>query len=312
MPTVSSGATQFNDPHSLAQLHQRSVNTPGDQSHISSSTVHVKNESVYPTMENNAKRSQELDVKVEPQALLPSQLPSSSSNPVSQETERSSMHIQGLSKQQQQHLHFPSAYGSTGSNYNPYSGMTSSSAASLKAQPHDSHLRQIPHQNIGPNHLGGATQGMNVIGMTKPDRQNSINDTKRMPGGSLSPIVNNTASQQTPNTWQTSTNKEQSSGLLSSVSYVKKEPNDLSTEQQHRHHLSKLQGLPSVSSSQIEPGNGNQGALKDEFPRGLPASTSMPPTTSSLLPSNSASPIISQMEPSGPVSVFLLHSHTVF
>ncbi|KAF7830561.1 transcription initiation factor TFIID subunit 4b-like isoform X1 [Senna tora] len=292
MPNVSSGATQFNDPHALAQLHQRSVNAPADQSHITSSTVHVKNESIYPSMENNAKKSQELDVK----------LPSSNSNPVSQEAERSSMPAQGLNKQQQQHLHFPSAYGGNGGNYNTYSG-TTSTATSLKSQPHDSHLRQISHQNIGPNHLGGATQGMNVIGLTKLDRQNSINDPKRMPGGSVSSVVNNTGSQQTSNAWQPSTNKDQSLGLLSSVSYVKKEPNDLSTEQQHRHHLSKLHGLSSVNSSQIEQGSGNLGTLKDEFSRGLPASTSMPPTTSSLLTSNSTPPsLIAQLEPSVPLS----------
>ncbi|KAK4253477.1 hypothetical protein QN277_010142 [Acacia crassicarpa] len=286
MPAVSSGAAQFSDPHTLAQLHHRSLNTPASQSHINSSTVHVKNEPIYPTMESSLKKSQELDVKTEPQAVQPSQLPSSGSSFASQESERSSMHMQGLIKQQQpQHLHFPSAHGSTGANYNPYSG-TSSSSTSLKAPPHETHLRQIPHQNIAPNHLGGPTQGMSLIGMTKLDRQSSINDPKRLQGGSAPHVVNSAGSQQTSNAWQSLN--------------VKKEPGDLSAEQHQRHHLSKYHGL-SAGTAQIEQGNGNQGTSKEEFSRGLPASTSVPPTsTSSLLHSNSTPPsTIAQLEPSG-------------
>lgn len=299
MPTVSSGVTKFNDPHALAQLHRRSVNAAADQSH-NSPGVQVKNEPSYPTGDISTKKSQEVDVQV----VQPSQLPSSSSNAVKQETERSSVHIQGLSKQQQQHLHFPSAYRSGGGNYNPFSGTTTSSSSSLRPQPHDSHMRQIPHQSIGLNHLGGATQGL--IGMEKLERHNSFNDHKRMSGGSVSPVVNNTASQQTSNSWQSSS--EQNSGLFSSVSYVKKEPNDLSTEQQHRHHLSKLHGLPSINSAQIEHCSGaNQDTVNNEFSRGPPASTSMPHTTSaSLLPPNSASPSVSQLDPAVSVSQKLI------
>ncbi|KAJ1379353.1 Transcription initiation factor TFIID component TAF4 [Sesbania bispinosa] len=216
-----------------------------------------------------------------------------------EETERSSVHIQGLNKQQQHHLHFPSAYGSSSDNYNPFSGTTSNSSSSIKPQLHDSHMSHIPHQSIGSNHLGRATQGLNVIGMPKHERQNSFNDPKRLAGGSLCPAVNNTASQQASNAWQPSTNKEQNLGSLSSVSYVKKEPSDLSAEQQHRHNLSKLHGLPSVNSAQIEQGSANQGTVKDEFSRGLPASTSVPPTTSTgLLPLNSTSPsVMTQLDP---------------
>ncbi|XP_027355829.1 transcription initiation factor TFIID subunit 4b-like isoform X10 [Abrus precatorius] len=217
MPNVNSGAPKFNDPHALAQLHQRSTNAAAaaDQSHNTSTTVQAKNES-----------------QVEPQGVQPNQLPPSSSNAVGQETERSSLHIQGLNKQQQQHLHFPSAYGSSGSNYKPFSGSASNSTSSLRPQPHDSQMRQIPHQSIGPNQLGGATQGL--IGMVKLEQQNSFNDPKRMPGGSVSPVGS----------------------------------------------------------------SANQGTLKEDFSRGLPASTNMPHSTSaSLLPLNSASPSVSQLDP---------------
>ncbi|KAL2346466.1 hypothetical protein Fmac_000466 [Flemingia macrophylla] len=291
MPNVNSGATKFNDPHALAQLHQRSLNTVADQSHNTSAAVQIKNEPTYPTVDINAKKSTELDVQVESQGVRLNQFPSSSSNAVSQETERSSIHIQGLNKEQQQHLHFPSAYGSSSGNYSPFLGSTSSSTPSLRPQHH------VPHQSISPNQLGGATQVL--TGMTKLDQQNSFNDPKRMPGGYVSPVVNNTVSQQTSNSWQPSADKEQNSGSFSSVSYVKKEPNDLSNEQQHRHTLSKFHGLHSANSVQIEQGStANQGTLKEEFSRGLPASPSTPHTTSSsLLPLNSASSSVSQLDP---------------
>ncbi|KAG4962510.1 hypothetical protein JHK85_039957 [Glycine max] len=296
MPTVGSGARQLNDPHALAQMHQRSMNAAVDQSRMGSSAGH--------TMESNARKSQELDVKLESQGLQPSQLTSSSSNTVGQEIERTSVHIQGLNKQQQQHLHFPSAYGNSGVNYNPFSGTTSSSTSSIKSQSHDSHMSQILHQSIGSNHhLSGSTHGLNVIGMPKLEQQNSFNDPKRLPGGSVSPAVNNTVSQQTKNAWQPSTNKEQNLGLMSSVSYVKKEPSDLSTEQQNRHSLSKLHGYSPVNSAQLEQGGASQGTVKDEFSRGQ-APPSMPPTSTGLLPQSSASPsVMTQLDPSVSVSL---------
>ncbi|CAI8598532.1 unnamed protein product [Vicia faba] len=250
MPTVTSSGTKFNDPHALAQLHQRSMNPAADHSHNTSSAIQVKSEPTYSTVDIG-------------------------SNAVSQETERSSVHIQGLNKQQQQHIHFPSTYGSSGGNYNHFSGTTTGSS-SLRPQPHphDSHIRKIPHQNIGLNHLG-------------VERKSSFTDPKRMPGRSVSTGVNNTAPQQTSTSWQPSA--EQNSGLFSSVSYVKKEPNDLSIEQQHRNHLSKLHGLPSVNSGQTEQGSGvNQGTVKDEFSIGSLALTSMPHTTSPSLPTSSS------------------------
>ncbi|XP_058786148.1 transcription initiation factor TFIID subunit 4b-like isoform X2 [Vicia villosa] len=277
MPTVTSSGAKFNDPHALAQLHQRSLNPAADHSHNTSSAIQVKSEPTYSTMDVGAKKSQEHDVRV----VQPNQLPSSGSNAVSQETERSAVHMQGLNKQQQQHIHFPSTYGSSGGNYNHFSGTTTSSS-SLRPQPHphDSHIRQIAHQNIGLNHLG-------------VERQSSFTDPKRMPGGSVSTGVNNTAPQQTSTSWQPSA--EQNSGLFSSVSYVKKEPNDLSIEQQHRNHLSKLHGLPSVNSGQTEPGSGvNQGTVKDEFSRGSLALTGMPHPTSASLPTSSSA---SQLDP---------------
>ncbi|MED6113208.1 hypothetical protein PIB30_068734 [Stylosanthes scabra] len=287
MPTVGLGARQLNDPLALAQLHQRTMNAAADQSHMTPSAVQ--------TMENNARKSQELDARMETQGLQPSQLPSSNSNTVSQEAERSSVHIHGLNKQPQ-HLHFPSAYGSSGGNYKPFSGPTSSSASATRPPPHESHMTQIPHQSTGPNHLGGATQSF--IGMQKLEQQNTFNDPKRLSGGSVA-LLNNSASQQTPNAWQPPSNKDQSSGFLSSGPYVKKEPCDMPSEQQHRQNISKMHGLPSANSAQIEQANANQGMVKDEFSRGVPASSSMAPTTSTGLTSLNSTSLsgMSQIDP---------------
>ncbi|CAK8575520.1 unnamed protein product [Lathyrus sativus] len=94
MPTVTSSGTKFNDPHALAQLHQRSMNATADHSH-NTSAIQVKSEPTYLTMDISAKKSQEHDVRV----VQPNQLPSSGSNVVSQQIERSSVHIQVLNKQ---------------------------------------------------------------------------------------------------------------------------------------------------------------------------------------------------------------------
>ncbi|GAU14124.1 hypothetical protein TSUD_169490, partial [Trifolium subterraneum] len=255
---------------------KRSMSAAPDHSHNTSSAIQVKSEPTYSTVDTSAKKSQEHDVQV----VQPNQIQPSSSNAVSQETERSSVHIQGLNKQQQQHIHFPSTYGSSGGNYSPFSGTTTSSSSSFRPQlrPHDSHIRQISHQSIGLS------------------QQSSFNDPKRMPGGSVSTVVNNTPSQQNSNSWQPSA--EQNSGLFTSMSYVKKEPNDLSIEQQHRHQMSKLHGFPSVNSGQNEQGSSiNQGTVKDEFSRASVASTNLPHTTSASLQPTSASPSASQLNP---------------
>jgi len=246
MPTVTSNPPEFNDPHALAKLHQISMNAAADHSHNNSSVIQVKTGPTYSTMDISTKKSQEHDVRVvEPTQLLPS-----SSNTVSQETEKSPVHTQGFYNQQEQHIHFPSPYEISGGDFNPFLGTTTGSLSSLRPQPHNSHKRRIPHQSIGLNHLG-------------VEQQISFNNPKRMRGGSVSTMVNNTSSQQTLNSWQPLA--EHNSGLFSSVSYKKKDPNDPSTEQQHKHHSSKLHGLPSVNSGQNEQGGSvNQGTVKNQ------------------------------------------------
>jgi hypothetical protein len=210
------------------------MNAAADHSHNTSSVIQAKTGPTYSNMNISTKKSQEHDVRaVEPTQLLPS-----SSNTISQETENTPVHTQGFYNQQQQHIHFPSPYEISGGNFNPFLGKITGSLSSLRPQPqpHNSHKRRIPHQSSGLNHSG-------------VEQQSSFNDPKRMRGGSVSTVVNNTASQQTLNSWQPSA-----------------EPNDLSTEQQQKHHLSKLHGLPSVKSGQNEQGGGvNQGIGEEEI-----------------------------------------------
>ena len=75
-------------------------------------------------------------------------IPLSSSNAVIQETGRSSVHMRGLNKQQQHHIHFPSTYGSSGGNFNPFLGTITGSLSSLR--PQDVEMFQDPlNRDIG-------------------------------------------------------------------------------------------------------------------------------------------------------------------
>jgi len=163
MPSVSASSTQFSDPHSFAQLHQKGTNSSADPSHIAVGQMPA--DSSYPTIENDAQKTREVNRQSDSHGVQVSQVSSSSESTVNQEREQSSITIQGLNKQQQQHLHFPPIYGSTGGNYHAYSGTNvNTSTSSVKPQPHDTQLRQISqHQNLSSTQLGGTTQGMNMM-----------------------------------------------------------------------------------------------------------------------------------------------------
>ncbi|XP_048133439.1 transcription initiation factor TFIID subunit 4b-like isoform X2 [Rhodamnia argentea] len=157
--------------------------------------------------------------------------------------------------QQQQHFQgmqtFPK-YGSPGG-YHPLSGTNmNSSASSVKTQPNDTQMKQIPiHQNLGSSHPGGSTQAMSLSTAPKFDRQHPNNDNKRTQSGSLPPFASNISLQQNSVPWKPSTTKDQSSGAFSSSAYVKHEPVDQSSDQQ-KQQLSSLQGLSSVSAGHLE------------------------------------------------------------
>ncbi|KAK7828681.1 transcription initiation factor tfiid subunit 4b [Quercus suber] len=295
MPSVNASSTQFSDPHSFAQLHQKGTISSADSSHIPSSVV----DSSYPAIENNAQKSREVNRPSDSHGVPVSQVTSSNVNTVNQERERSSIPAQGHNKQQQ-HLHFPPIYGGSGGNYHPYSGSNvNTSTSSVKPQPHDAQMRQISqHQNISSTQLGGTTQAMS---MPKFERPNSVNDPKRVQGGSLSHLANNSTSQQNPVPWQSATNKEQISTPSSLVVGVKQEVIDQPTQQQHKLNFPHPHGLSSGSAAQVEQGNTTPGTIKEESSE--KQSTRMGLSTStSMMPSNSVSrSITAQLESTVPL-----------
>ncbi|KAL7175597.1 hypothetical protein ACSBR2_029236 [Camellia fascicularis] len=280
MPPV--GAQQGMAPQSFAQLHRKGVTSPTDPSHIPSSAAQLKTDSSNAATDNNGKKSQEMERHLDSHGMPASQMSSSSLSNINQERERSTIPIQGLSKQQQQHLHFSQSsfpiYGSTGGNYgHPFSGTNvNSSAASLKQQPHDSQMRQGPvHQSIGATQLGTSTQVMNVLNVPNFERQNPFSEPKRVQGGTLTHLTNNSTLQQNSVQWQSSTSKEQKNGALSSMTHVKQEPVDQGNEQQHKSQLSSPQGLSSFSPLQVERGNAITGTLEDETLEAQPSRMSI-------------------------------------
>ncbi|KAI9174067.1 hypothetical protein LWI28_011403 [Acer negundo] len=277
IPSVSPGATQFTDPHSFPQLHQKGSNSSADPAQVPASSAPMHGSS-FPIKENSAQKSRELERQPGSHGIHVSQIPSSSPSTANQERERPSVPVQGLNKQQQQQLHYPptsfSMYGSSGTNYHPFSGTNvNPPGASLKPHPHDSQMRQITHhQSMGSTPPGG--------------------------GGSLSHFTNNSKVQQNSVPWQASVNKDQSSGM-STMAYVKPEPVDQGTEQQNKSHLSTPQGLP---AAQVEHGHTIPVTLKDE-----PLDKQSPRvgflTPASIMPSNSAPPsTTTQPDPKIPMS----------
>ncbi|KAF5456131.1 hypothetical protein F2P56_025641 [Juglans regia] len=234
-------------------------------------------DSSYPGIENNAQKSREGNRQSDSHGGQGSQVPSSSASGINPEREQSSIPTQGLNKQQQQHLHFPSIYGSTSGNYNPYSGTNVNTlTSSVKTHTHEAQTRQISqHQNINSTQLSGTTQAMNTMSIPKFERLNSTNDPKRLQGGSVSHLANNSTSQQIPVPWQSSTNKEQSSALSPSMAGVKQE---------------------AIDQGNATPGTVNDEALEKQSSR-IGLSTSM-----SMMPSNSVSPsMAAQLDPTVPL-----------
>ncbi|XP_073034992.1 transcription initiation factor TFIID subunit 4b-like isoform X2 [Primulina eburnea] len=147
--------------------------------------------------------------------------------------------LQGLDKQQQ-HPHFSQTsfqtYGSSGSNYSPFSATNVSSSTSIRPQLQDSQMRLAPaHQNMASNHLRPTTQNTNVMNMSKFERP-PFSDPNKMQARTSTP--HNLAE------WASST------GVSSSIPYAKQEPVDQSSELQHKAQLNSSQGLSNLSSAQ--------------------------------------------------------------
>ncbi|XP_057490165.1 transcription initiation factor TFIID subunit 4b-like isoform X1 [Actinidia eriantha] len=290
---ASAQPQQGNVPQSFAQLHQRAVTSSADVSHIPSSAAQLKTYSSNAIMDNNGQISREIERQSDSHGISASQMPSSGLSNINQERLRPTIPLQGLSKQQQQHFSqtsFP-IDGNPVGNYHPFSGANvSTSASSLKQQPHDSQVRQGPvYQSIGATQLGTATQVMNVLSAPKFERQN---EAKRGQGGTLPHMTSNSALPYNSVHWQSSTGKEQKNGALSSMTYAKQEPVDQGSEQQLKSRLSFPQGLSSFNSVQVERGNEDEALDMQSSRTGFSTSTSMMPLDSV------SSSMMTQLDPS--------------
>nr|GLL18283.1 transcription initiation factor TFIID subunit 4b-like [Ipomoea trifida] len=203
--TLSNGATLlFNLGYLYNCITYRKVLT-------SNSCVGVKCRFAFaaqiPTDVNNLKMESR-ECQADFQGTPENQVSSSGLSAIKQE-EHLPFPIQGLSKQQQQHLHFPRASFSTylkGNNNNTCSATNSSSTpAYAKPQHQDLLIRPIAHQNIGATQLRPGTYSMNMINSPNTERKGSLGEPKR----AVTHTTSNSMAQQNSVQWQSSTNKEQ-------------------------------------------------------------------------------------------------------
>ncbi|KAL5563565.1 hypothetical protein UlMin_033312 [Ulmus minor] len=261
MPSVSSRVTQFSDPRSFSQVHLKDTSSSADVSHVPSTTVQLKTDPSHQFIPKDVKILRETDRQLDSHGMQVSQMTSSNLLTTKQDS------MQGLNKQQQQlqypQTSFTSSYGGNSGNYPMYSG-TNINTSTMSLKPQDSQMRPMSrHHSMGSAQLGGETQGVNILNIPKLERQNSIGDHNRMPGGSLSHFGNNPM-QHVPVPRQSSTNKEHNAVTLPPMSYVKPEPIDQASELQQKAPSSNSQGLPFVPSVQIEQGHVPSGSSRDE------------------------------------------------
>ncbi|XP_058221190.1 transcription initiation factor TFIID subunit 4b-like isoform X2 [Rhododendron vialii] len=254
-------------------------------SHVPSSAAQQTSYSTNAMTNSNVEKSLEMEWKSDSSAMPASQTSISRLSNINQEREHPTIPIQGLSKLQQQHLHFsPPSFaidGSKSGNYHQFSGSNvSTSASSLKQQPHDSLTRQ------------GPTQVTNVLSVPKFERPNSVIGSKRVQVGTLM-----------PHNWPSSTTKDQKNDAISSMTFIKEEPVDQGSSDKQ---LKSRHGLSSLPPSKEEQRNITSGTSSDNFPtsRCTAPSNSVPsPMTNQLDPSIlSNSPIPSATSPAGPKS----------
>ncbi|XP_015158298.1 transcription initiation factor TFIID subunit 4b isoform X2 [Solanum tuberosum] len=236
-------------------------------------------------IESKAQKLHEVENQADLRGAQGSQMPSSGLTSVKQERDHTPFPIQGLNRQQQQHLHFSQAsfptFANAGNNYSAYSAsnVNSSTTQPLKQQSDDAQMRQISvQQNRNATQFGVPTQAMGIMSAPKFEKQNTFGEAKRLPGGGLN-ISSTSRIQQTSVQWQPSANKEQKSILSSPMTNPKPEPIDHFHDQLHRSQLSPF------SSVQVDQGNSTSESSRDESIEqtsriGLSSTTSMKPSNS--------------------------------
>ncbi|XP_021768793.1 transcription initiation factor TFIID subunit 4b-like [Chenopodium quinoa] len=247
-------AAQFSDPYSFGQLHQKSHSTP-TVTRTPAPVLQPVKDSGHQMADSNSLKSREME-----------KLSDSHGVQANQTSDRSAISIQGLSKQQQQHLHFPQGsfpmYGA--SSYLPFSNTNVSTPPTLtKPQSHDPQVRQGQlHQGFGAAYGDGTSQAMNVMTTPKVERQNSFNDPKKVPGVTMANMPT-PVTQHTSVPWQVS--KEQKIGTSPNISYVKQEPSEQALERQPKPQVSSSQGTTFSGSVLVDQGESLPVASNDEL-----------------------------------------------
>ncbi|KAM3305001.1 transcription initiation factor TFIID subunit 4b isoform X2 [Capsicum chacoense] len=257
-------------------------------------------------IESKAQKLHEVEKQADLHGAQGSQMPSSSLITVKQERDRTPFPVQGLNRQQQQHLHFSQAsfptFSNAGNNYSAYSAsnVNSSTTQPLKQQSDDAQMRQISaQQSRNATQFGVPAQAMGMMGAPKFEKQSNFGEAKRLPAVSLN-ISSTSRIQQTSVQWQASANKEQKSIHSSPMTNPKPEPIDHFPDQLQRSQLSPF------SSIQVDQGNSTSESSKDESIEqtskiGLSTTTSMKPSnsgSSSMTSHMDASTLLSSRTPS--------------
>ncbi|GMH16456.1 hypothetical protein Nepgr_018297 [Nepenthes gracilis] len=247
----ANSATQFTDPYSFSQLHQVSQSTPMESSRSHSATMQVQKDSGHQTLDSNASKSRGMEHLSDSHGMQVGQMPDHSAKP-----------IHGLNKLQQQHLHFPQTSFPMHRTGSPYAGTNvNTPTTSVKPQPHDPQMRQVQlHHGFGSAGVAGPPQNVNLMSVSKFEKQNTFNDSKKVPVGSFSHIPSNVTTRQDSVPWQSTVSKEQKIGA-----YVKQEQVDQANDQQLKSPYPALQGSTSFGPLQHEQGNAVPGALNDEL-----------------------------------------------
>lgn len=286
-------AAQFSDPYSFGQLHHKGQSAPAMAvtSRPPASVMQAQKDSSHKIVDSSAFKSREVE-----------HLTYCHGTQANQMSDRSAMSIQGLTKQQLQHLHFSQSsfpmYGASG--YNPYPGTNvSTSSTMVRPQPLDPQMRQVQlHQGFGATNADGTSQAMTGMNVPKVERQNSFSDPRVL--GTTVPNMSSTSMPHNSVAWQPVVGKEQNIGALPSMGYVKQEPVDHSHEKQPKPPSFSSQGPAFSGAGQAEQGKAVTGASNDEvldrqnpgvaFPSSTRTSTTATPgaVTSHLTPSSDA------------------------
>ncbi|GAB2246679.1 hypothetical protein Droror1_Dr00002172 [Drosera rotundifolia] len=287
---------QFTDLNSFSQPLRMGQITPSDSSSGNSMTMQGQNDSVRSVVDGNAKRSREGELLSNSQAMQAIQM-----------QDRTTNSMQGLTKMQQQHFHFPpnSLPIDGSSNSNPYPATNVNAPTKLLKQPYDIPMRQAQHhQGLGLTQLGGQTKNM----MSGPmlEKQNVPIDSNKLPSGSFPQRESNVAMQQDRIPWQAMSSNEQRPGSFSSGPYVKREPVDQTNDHHAKVPLHSSQGpTPNSFGPPVhEQGNALHGASTFESSRtAFSTSISTPPISAPGIatPINNFPQVSSQIPSSGAI-----------